>query len=107
MDLIELLLSDEGYATGKKTVPVSVSKDDAIAIAGLMQREVDRGAAAREEAAAQQGVHSLGGAGGLVAGDVRGVRVVPEQRGPLGPPPDDLEQDRPIVVRAVSSAPRP
>ncbi len=52
--LIAQLLADAGYASGRRSFPRSVSRQDAADIAGIIHDEVDRGVAARQEAAAQE-----------------------------------------------------
>jgi len=54
--LIGQLLSDPAYASGRRAFPRTVSREDADAIADLVQREVDRGVTARAESAARDGM---------------------------------------------------
>jgi hypothetical protein len=55
-DLLGELLSDPAYASGRRAFPRTVTAGDAVALAALAGSEVDRGAAAREQAAARDGV---------------------------------------------------
>jgi Fe-S-cluster containining protein len=55
-DLIPALLGDEGYASGRRAFPRTVSLDAAVELAGLAQAEVDRGADARAAAAEREGI---------------------------------------------------
>ncbi len=67
----------------------------------LLARRIARGGY-RE--ASQQVVHGLGRAGGLIRGDVGGVRVVAEERRALGPQLHDLAEDAAIVVVTAARA---
>ena len=49
--LFEELISNPGYVTGRRSFPRTPTPDDALAIAGELQAELDVGAAAREQAA--------------------------------------------------------
>lgn len=53
--LIEALLSDEGYVTGRRSFPGSVSKEEAATLSAIAQGEVDRGTQARAAAAERAG----------------------------------------------------
>jgi hypothetical protein len=61
--LIGELLADPAYATGRRSFPRTVSRDDAVGISAIVQREVDRATAAREEAAVSEGVRLACGRG--------------------------------------------
>ncbi|HKA88859.1 MAG TPA: hypothetical protein VKE22_14420 [Haliangiales bacterium] len=53
---MEDLLSDDGYLTGRRRYPRTVSDEEAIAMARHFQAEVDRGTQAREAVAEKQGI---------------------------------------------------
>jgi hypothetical protein len=61
--LIGELLSDPAYASGRRAFPRTVSVEAAVAVAELAQREVDRGAAAREASAVRDGMRLACGRG--------------------------------------------
>jgi Fe-S-cluster containining protein len=55
-ELMEDLLSDNGYLTGRRRYPRTISTEDAVAMARHFQAELDRGTEARGVAAERQGV---------------------------------------------------
>src|ERR1700753_807306 len=55
-EIVDALLSDPAYATGRRSFPRTGSADDAIEIARYAQSEVDKGTRARADAAARDGV---------------------------------------------------
>ena len=61
--LIADLLSDQGYASGRRAYPRSVSLQDTLAVVARLYAEVDRGTAARADAAAAQNVRLACGRG--------------------------------------------
>lgn len=54
--LVNELMSDARYATGSRRFPLAIADDEAAAIAEALDEELDRGAAARAELAAAQGL---------------------------------------------------
>ena len=53
--LIEQLLGDNAYASGRRSFPRTVTREDAATIAEVIHREVDRGVEARAAAAREDG----------------------------------------------------
>jgi hypothetical protein len=55
-ELLDALLSDPAYASGRRSFPRTVTADDAVEITRYAQAEVDKGTQARDAAAARDGV---------------------------------------------------
>jgi Fe-S-cluster containining protein len=54
--LIDELVSDPGYASGRRSFPRTVAPEDAITIAAALTNEIDKGCAARAQVAERDGV---------------------------------------------------
>jgi Fe-S-cluster containining protein len=61
--LIDELLSNPGYLDGRRRFPRTVTPDDALRIAGMLQDEIDAGTDARAGAARTRGLHIACAAG--------------------------------------------
>ncbi len=61
--LVQELAADPAYASGRRSFPRTVTAEDAVAIAGALTREIDRGCEARARVAERDGVKLACGRG--------------------------------------------